>query len=101
MIETDKFSISSNGHCQASKTIPDQKAIRTIIASSKKKYLKENTVLIARYQWLKRNKLSLPEKMELPNLCIVIKEGKLIRAFYSNVLTHIIKKQNYYLQVLN
>ena len=56
---------------------------------------------MARYEWLKRHRLSYPVDMELPNLCLTIREGKLIRAFYSNVLTHVIKKQNYYIQILN
>lgn len=100
-METNKFSISPKGQCKASTVVPDQKAINVVIAASKKKPQKENTVLIARYQWLKKHKLPFPEKMELPNLCIVIKNGKLKSAFFSNVLTHIIKKQNYYLQILN
>lgn len=100
-METVKFSISPKGQCKASKVIPNQKAINVAIAASKKKPQKENTVVIARYQWLKKHKLPYPEKMELPNLCIVIKNGKLKSAFFSNVLTHIIKKQNYYLQILN
>jgi hypothetical protein len=71
------------------------------LASAKKKHLNESIVIIARYKWMKRNKISFPESMELPNLCLTVKKGKLIRAIFSNVLTHIIKKQNYFIQVLN
>ncbi len=100
-MEANKISMSPNGKCKDAKVIPDPHAIKVVIAASKKKPQKENTVLIARYQWLKKHKLPFPEKMELPNLCIIIKNGKLKSAFFSNVLTHIIKKQNYYLQILN
>jgi hypothetical protein len=100
-MDTTKFSISSNGECKAAKISPDQKAIKMTLASSKKKYLQKSTVIIARYNWMKRNNISFPEGMELPNLCLTIKNGKLIRAIFSNVLTHVIKKQNYFIQILN
>ena len=100
-MDTTKFSVSSNGECKAAKVSPDQKAIKTALASAKKEYLEKSTVIIARYDWLKRNKIRIPENMELPNLCLTIKEGKLIRAIFSNVLTHVIKKQKYFIQILN
>jgi len=100
-MDTTKFKVSANNECKASKVVPDEKAIKTAIASAKKKYLQNATVIIARYGWLKRNKLTFPEDIDLPNLCLTIKNGKLIRAIYSNVLTHVIKKQNYFIQVLN
>lgn len=100
-METKQFSTNSNGHCRASKVIPDQKSIQMILEASKKKPQKGNSVIIGRYQWLKRRGLHIPMEMELPNLCLMIKHGSLQRAFYSNVLTHVIKKQNYYIQILN
>ena len=100
-MDRTKFSISANGECKAGKVSPDQKAIKIALASAKKKHLQKSTVIIARYDWMKRNKISFPENMELPNLCLTVKNGKLIRAFFSNVLTHIIKKQNYHIQILN
>lgn len=100
-MNTQTFKVTANGSCPASKFEPDQKTIKTVLSSAKKKPLKTNAIVIARYEWLKRHKLSLPEKMELPNLCLTIKEGKLIRAFFSNVMTHVIKKQKYYIQILN
>lgn len=100
-METSNFKISSNNECKALKVIPDQKSIKFILASARKKPQQSNTVIIARYQWLKKHKLLVPNEMELPNLCLTIKNGKLIRAFYSDVLSHIIKKQKYFIQVLN
>jgi len=99
--DTKKFSVTSGGSCRASRVTPDQKTINTILASAKKKRLETNLIIIARYDWLKRNKLKFPENMELPNLCLKIKGGKLTHVFYSNVLTHVIKKQKYVIQILN
>lgn len=100
-MDTRNFKVSANNECRASKIVPDQKAISHAIASAKKKYLTTGIVVIARYKWLLKNKLPFPVDMDMPNLCLTVKDGKLIRAFYSNVLTHVIKKQNYYIQVLN
>ena len=99
--DTTKFLVTSDGSCKASKVAPDQKTIKTILASAKKKQLQANAIIIARFDWLKRNKLKFPENMELPNLCLKIKEGQLVHAFYSNELTHVIKKQKYTIQILN
>ena len=100
-METTSFSTNQNNERDAANTILDQKSIKNVIASAKRKHIQKCIVIIARYKWLKRNKISFPDNMELPNLCITIKNGKLIRIFYSNVLSHIIKKQNYYIQILN
>ena len=99
--DTTSFSVTSDGSCKASKVAPDQKTIKTILASAKKKHLQTNAIIIARFDWLKRNKLKYPENMELPNLCLKIKDGKLVHVFYSNVLTNVIKKQKYAIQILN
>ena len=100
-MDTKNFKVSANNECKASKAVPDQKAINRAITAAKKKYLATGTVIIARYKWLVKNKLPFPEGMDMPNLCLTIRGGKVIRAIYSNVLTHVIKKQNYYIQVLN
>ena len=100
-MDTTNFKVTATASCKASKVAPDQKTIKTILASAKKKHLEANAIIIARFDWLKRNKLKFPENMELPNLCLKIKDGKLVHSFYSNVLTHVIKKQRYYIQILN
>ena len=100
-IETTNFKVSYEGSCKASKAVPNQKAIKTTLASAKKKWLSNNAIIIARYEWLKRHDLMTPENMELPNLYLKIKNGYLANAFYSNVLTHVIKKQKYHIQILN
>ena len=100
-MKTNNFKMAANAGCKPSSLMPDEKSINTVIASSKKEPLEKNAIIIARYGWLKKNNLPYPEKMELPNLCLTVSQGKLIRAFYCNVMTHIIKKQNYHIQVLN
>ena len=100
-MKAKKFNRHSNAHCGLSKMKIDQLTVDSIIKSARKKPLKTNTLIIARYNWLKRRELQLPDDMELANACLIIKNGKEYRAFYSNTLTHVIKKQNYYIQVLN
>lgn len=100
-IETGTFTVTSDGTCKASRTSPDQKTIKAVLASAKKKPLKSDAIIIARYSWLKKRKLFVAEDIELPNLCLKIKEGRLVHVFYSNTLTHVIKKQRYHIQILN
>lgn len=100
-MKTDNFRVYSNGHCKCSTVKPDQASILKILECSKKKPQNNNVVIIARHRWLIRIKFSLPENLELANLCLMIKIGELIRAFYSNELSHVIKKQNYLINILN
>jgi len=95
------FKSSTNGHCKKSSFVPDQKSIHLAINMARKNFKEGNLVIIGRFDWLERNKLQIPSDMELPNICVMIKGGKLERAFYSNVLTHVIKKQNYNIEILN
>lgn len=100
-METTSFKVSANNETKASKFVPEQKAILSALRCAKRRKLNHNLVIIARYQWLVRHKLNLPTDMDMPNLCLTIKQGKLVRAFYSSVMTHVIKKQHYFIQVLN
>ena len=100
-MQTLKFSSNPNGACKAPEIRPDELSVTRVLKTSKKRPKESNTIIIARYYWLKRNKLPLPPNIELANLCVTIKDGKLKRAFYSNALSHVIKKQKYYMQILN
>jgi len=100
-MNTTNFPVIADRSFKESKVVPDQKSVIKVLASAKKKQLETDAIIIARYNWLKRNKVKLPENMELPNLYLKIKNDKLIHTFYSNVLTHVIKKQRYYIQILN
>jgi len=92
---------NSKNEVKQSRVTPDEASIALAMASAKKEPLNKNMIIIARYRWLVRRKLAIPGLIELPNLYITIKEGKLIRASYDNILPHIIKKQRYYIQILN
>jgi len=101
-METEQFSKNACDWCRTSKLRPDQKSIKVAFTLARKKPVeKGNAIIIARYQWLISHKLTIPQDMLLPNLCIIVKEGKLRRAFYSDTLTDIIKKQRYNIQILN
>jgi hypothetical protein len=100
-MEPTKFKNGAQGLCFRSMIRPDEKSINMTLQSSRKDHLQKWTVIIARFDWLKRNKLMIPDDIELANLCLVVKDGKLDRAFYSSTLTHVIKKQRYYFQILN
>ncbi len=80
---------------------PDDASISYVLRHAHAKHRNNNLIIIARYRWLQYNGLTVPEEMELPNLCITIKDGTPLRAFYDNRLTHIIKKQKYAIQILN
>jgi hypothetical protein len=83
------------------KPTPDPAAIARVLEYANPKHRNSDHIIIARYRWLIYNGLSVPADMELPNLCITIQNGKLLRAFYDNRLVHIIKKQRYTIQILN
>ncbi len=100
-MQISEFNISSNGGCKPSRLMPDKKSIEQVIMSSKKKWLESNCIIIARYEFLKRHKLPIPLDMEFPNLVLTIKDGKLIRACYTEVMNQIIKKLNYEVQIIN
>jgi hypothetical protein len=100
-MNTNNFKVSASNSCKASQVKPEQKAIKAALAAAKKKPQMDCTIIIARYNWLQRHKQNIPIGIDLPNLCIWVKEGRLERAFYSTTLTHIIKKQRYLIQVLN
>jgi hypothetical protein len=80
---------------------PDKKTVQVVLAAAKKRPLKSNAIVIARYEWLKKHKLPFPIDMELPILYLKIKDGVLTSSTYNNVLVHVIKKQRYHIQILN
>jgi hypothetical protein len=100
-IKMKKIKIGTQGLCKRSALRPDQKSISLTLRFSDKVHLEKWTVIIARFEWLKRNKLTIPDDLKLANLCVVVKDGKLDRAFYASTMPHLIKKQRYYFQILN
>ena len=92
---------SPRNYCKPCAQLPEQRIIDLAIASVGRKWMKRNTIYIARPKWLKKRGANIPVFMELANLCLIFKNGELYRAFYSDVMTHVIKKQDYYIQVIN
>lgn len=100
-MKASKFKTYANSHCLASKLKPDQSIIDAAIKAAKKRPLKGNAIVIARHNWIIKHRLLLPSDIELANFCLIVKGGKEHLAFYSNTLTHVIKKQRYHIQVIN
>lgn len=101
-VDISDFQCYAIGHCSISRYKPDKISIRqTLLTVDTKIYDLEKVIIIARYRWLLSRKLFLPDDLEVPNLCLMINNKKLIRAFYSETLTHIIKKIKYYVFILN
>jgi hypothetical protein len=48
---------------------PNKRTVQVVLAAAKKRPLKTNAIVIARYEWLKKHKLPYPTDMELP-ICI-------------------------------
>jgi hypothetical protein len=100
-MDTLTFTTWANDSCKTSRLTPDQDSVRKVLEMAHPKHRKGNLIVIARWRWLRYNGLQLPDDAQHPNLCLTISNGQLIRAFYSSTLTHIIKKQSYFIQVLN
>jgi hypothetical protein len=100
-MKTQSFTTSINDYCKPQNMPLDCISVSRVLEMANPKHKQGNHIIIARYRWLRFNELPMPEDMELPNLCITIKNGKPERAFYDNRLSHIIKKQKYTIQILN
>lgn len=95
------FTTWANDSCIVSKERPKDSTVLRAMASAHEKHCHGNLIIIARNQWLRFNGQVMPKDLIIPNLCITITNGLLNRAFYSEDLAHIIKKQSYFVQVLN
>jgi hypothetical protein len=100
-MSNSNFKKSPQGLCKASGTVPDSNLINRVLASARKKQRAGHLIIIARTSWLQNTNTIMPVNMPLANLCVVVKNEALDRAFFSSTMTHVIKKQNYYIQILN
>ena len=96
-----KTTLPFNGHSENDRLSSNEAHIPWILSKISKRHLQTNVIVIARFKWLKRNRIKFPANIELPNLYIKVKQGRLIHAYYTDILTHVIKKQNYYIKLLN
>lgn len=100
-ISIGNFSKSTQGLCVKSETPPIEKDIKKIILSIENTNLETDTIIIARFNWLKRNKFVIPDSKKLMNLCIQIQKKTVRRAFYSDNMNNLTKKLNYNILILN
>lgn len=94
------FHKNTGNQCSRSKVCPSDNAILSTLLNSKKMNHKR-LVVIARTAFLIRNRIPFDTEMDQCNLCIIIKEGIIHRSYFSNTLTHVIKKTTYHIEVLN
>lgn len=96
-----KTTLPFSGQSEKGRLCPNEEPLQWILSKISKRHLQTNVIVIARFKWLKRNRIKIPANIELPNLYIKVKQGRLIHAYYTDILTHVIKKQNYYIKILN
>ena len=100
-IDINGFKVNSQGMAHMAAKRPPYQSIKRVVRHLHANELKINLIVIARNSWLKRHKLPLPEEKGLFNLCVQIRDGKVIRAFYSETMLHLLKKLNYKIKMLN
>jgi len=100
-ITIGNFSKSTQGLCFKSDITPVEKDIRKIILSIDKSYFETDTIIIARYNWLKRKKFIIPDSRKLMNLCVQVQKKAVRRAFYSDNMNNLTKKLNYDILIMN
>lgn len=96
-----RFDNFADDSCKTSRVKPDVNSVIECLQTAHPYHFSGNLIIIARYRWLVKMGLPLPEGLDVPNLCIRIVQGIPMSAFYSQDLMHIPKKQNYFIQVLN
>lgn len=96
-----KVSNSTQGLCVKSETAPTELEIKKVLKNFNDESLKEDTIVIARYNWLLKNNFIIPNSKKLMNLFIQIKSNAVRRAFYSETPRELFKKLNYSIIVMN
>lgn len=96
-----KISNSTQGLCKKSETAPTNSEITKVVKKLEKENLGDDTIVIARYNWLLNNNFIIPDSNRLMNLIVQIKDKVAKRAFYSENPRELFKKLNYKIIVLN
>jgi hypothetical protein len=96
-----EFTTWADDSCKISEQRPDDSSVLQALVRAHEYQCSGNLIVIVRNRWLKFNGLSTPNDLNYPNLCVTITNGILNRAFYSEDLSHIIKKQSYFIQLFN
>jgi len=101
VLKIEGYKVNSQGMAPMDAKHPPRQSIKRVIRHLNDDELRNNLIVIARNSWLKCHKLPLPAEEGIYNLCVQIKKGQVIRAFYSETMQHLLKKLNYKLIILN
>lgn len=100
-IEIADYKVNAQGLAPIIEKKPDRKSIKRVVRHISSGDLKKNIIIIARNHWLRIHKLPVPPEDRLYNLCVQIRDGRVIRSFYSDTMLHLLKKLNYKIVILN
>jgi hypothetical protein len=100
-VSTDNFRHSTQGLCDKSETKPLEADIKKILRITCQDDVNDDTIIIARHKWLKMHSFVIPDSKKIMNLCIQIKNKKIVRAFYTETIRELFKKLNYNIFVYN
>jgi len=96
------FNTYADDSCNLSlKTRPSDKAVLETLREADVNHWDKNLIIIARQRWLKEQGIQIPTDTGNLNLLVKIVNGHLTSCFYSPDMMNIIRKQNYFIQVLN
>ncbi|MCB9186756.1 MAG: hypothetical protein H6601_08420 [Flavobacteriales bacterium] len=96
------FNTYADDSCNLSlKTRPSDKAVLEILREADVNHWDKNLIIIARQRWLKEQGIKIPTQTGNLNLLVKIVNGHLTSCFYSPDMMNIIRKQNYFIQILN
>jgi hypothetical protein len=100
-VSTESFCHSTQGLCDKSETKPLEADIKKILRITCQDDVNDDTIIIARHKWLKMHSFVIPDSRKIMNLCIQIKNKKIVRAFYTETIRELFKKLNYNILVFN
>jgi hypothetical protein len=84
-----------------SKSHPSDWAVLETLREADVNHWDKNLIIIARQRWLKEQGIQIPTDIGNLNLLVKIVNGHLTSCYYSPDMMNIIRKQNYFIQVLN
>ena len=96
------FNTYADDSCHlTSKSRPSDWAVLETLREADVNHWDKNLIIIARQRWLKEQGIQTPSDTGNLNLLVKIVNGQLTSCFYSPDMMNIIRKQNYFIQVLN
>jgi hypothetical protein len=97
-----EFSTYADDSCNlTSKVRPSDRAVLETLREADVNHWDKNLIIIARHRWLRERGIQMPSDVSNLSLCVRIVNGQLTTCFYSPDMMNVIRKQNYFIQVLN